>query len=109
MDDERYDPTWYMDSGCSRHMTGRRECLRNFQSIDNGGVVRTADSSRCPLLGYGSITNGPVTIERVAYVEGLQHNLISISQLVVGTGNQVTFDDDGSRIIRKQTKEGKNN
>src|SRR3954453_7564325 len=105
MYDEQYDPAWYVDSGCSRHMTGRRECLRNFRSIECRGSVRIGNGGRCFIKGYGAITNGPVTIERVAFVDGLQHNLISVSQLVVGTGNQVTFDDDGSRIIKKETKE----
>ena len=40
----------------------------------------------------------------MAYVEGLQHNLISVSQLVVGTGLKVSFDDEGSEIIEKQSK-----
>ena len=40
----------------------------------------------------------------MAYVEGLQHNLISVSQLVVRTGLKVLFDDEGSEIIEKQSK-----
>ena len=32
-------------------------------------------------LGYGSIVLGNVIIENVALVEGLKHNLLSISQL----------------------------
>ena len=102
---EQYDPSWYVDSGCSGHMTGRRESLRDFRSIKNGGTIRYGNNGRSPLRGYGSITNGPVTIKRVAYVEGLQHNLISVSRLVVGTGNCITFNDDGSRIIKNSTKE----
>ena len=50
------------------------------------------------------ITNGDFSIRKVAYVEGLQHNLISVSQLVVGTGLKVSFDDEGSEIIDKQSK-----
>ena len=50
------------------------------------------------------ITNGELSIRKVAYVEGLQHNLISVSQLVVGTGLKVSFDDEGSEIIEKETK-----
>ena len=42
------------------------------------------------------ITNEEFTIQKVAYVEGLQHNLISVSQLFVGTGLKVTFDGEGS-------------
>ena len=48
--------------------------------------------------------NGEFSIRKSAYVEGLQHNLISVSQLVVGTGLKVSFDDEGSEIIDKKTK-----
>ena len=44
-------------------------------------------------------------MNRVAYVEGIQHNLISVSQLVMGIGNQVVFNEEGSVISNKETKE----
>ena len=50
------------------------------------------------------ITNGEFLIRKVAYVEGLQHNLISVSQLVVGRELKVLFDDKGSKIIEKKSK-----
>ncbi|KAL4579910.1 hypothetical protein LXL04_016080 [Taraxacum kok-saghyz] len=56
------------------------------------------------IKGYGQITNGEFTIKRVAYVEGLKHNLISVSQLVVGTSLRISFDDEGSVIEDKKTK-----
>ena len=37
--DEQYDEKWYIDSGCSRHMTGRKENLHDFRSLENVGVV----------------------------------------------------------------------
>ena len=45
------------------------------------------------------ITNTDYTIRKVAYMEGLQHNLISASQLVAGTRLKLSFDDEGSKII----------
>ena len=41
----------------------------------------------------------------MAYVKGLKHNLVSVSQFVVCTGNQVVFDEEGSAISNKDTKE----
>ena len=49
--------------------------------------------------------NGQFTVNRVAYVEGLQHNLIRKSQLIVGTGNQVVFNEEGNIISNVETKE----
>ena len=44
-------------------------------------------------------------MNRVVYVEGLKHNLISVSQLVVGTGNQVVFNKEGNIISKIATQE----
>nr|GEV79578.1 retrovirus-related Pol polyprotein from transposon TNT 1-94 [Tanacetum cinerariifolium] len=34
-----------------------------------------------PILGYGDLVQGAITIKRVYYVEGLNHNLFSVGQL----------------------------
>ena len=70
-------------------MTGRKEELREFRSLKDGGSVKFGNNSYGTIKGYGMITNGDFSIRKVAYVEGLQHNLISVSQLVVGTGLKV--------------------
>ena len=105
MCDEQYHAKWYIDSGCSRHMTGRKENLRDYRSLENAGVVKFGNNHKCQVKGYGKVTNGNFTVNRVAYVEGLQHNLISVSQLVVGTGNQVVFNEEGSIIANAKTNE----
>ncbi|KAL4582285.1 hypothetical protein LXL04_006830 [Taraxacum kok-saghyz] len=104
MYEEQYDSQWYIDSGCSRHMTGRKEQLRDFRKLKDGGRVNFGNNHTAEIKGYGQITNGEFTIKRVAYVEGLKHNLISVSQLFVGTGLKITFDDEGSVIEDKKTK-----
>ncbi|XP_052627489.1 uncharacterized protein LOC128134106 [Lactuca sativa] len=83
INDEQFDDEWYIDSGCSHHMTGRREELREFQSLKDGGCVKYGNNSFGTIKGNKMITNGEFSIRKVAYVEGLQHNLISVSQLVV--------------------------
>ncbi|KAI3510498.1 hypothetical protein L1887_17545 [Cichorium endivia] len=103
MRDKQYDPEWYIDSGSSRHMTGRKEELREYRSLRNGGKIRYGNNVTGEIKGYGMITNGELSIRKVAYVEGLQHNLISVSQLVVGTGLKVSFDEDGSELIERKT------
>ena len=40
--------------------------------------------------GYGTVGNEMITVNKVAYVEGLKHNLLSISQLC-DKGHQVIF------------------
>ena len=102
MRDEQFDDKWYIDSGWSCHMTGRKQELREFRSLQNGGSVKYGNNSFGTIKGYGMITNGDFLIRKVAYIEGLQHNLISVSQLVVGTGLKVLFDDDALRLLKRR-------
>ncbi|KAI3667434.1 hypothetical protein L6452_42491 [Arctium lappa] len=73
-------PIWYLDSGCSRHMTGNKELLSSFKA-KFGGAVTFGDNVQGQIKGYGELSRGNVLVSKVAYVDGLKHNLISISQL----------------------------
>nr|GFB03400.1 retrovirus-related Pol polyprotein from transposon TNT 1-94 [Tanacetum cinerariifolium] len=44
-------------------------------------TVKFGNDQIAPILGYGYLVQGAVTIKRVYYVEGLNHNLFSIGQL----------------------------
>ncbi|GJY47250.1 retrovirus-related pol polyprotein from transposon TNT 1-94, partial [Tanacetum coccineum] len=70
---------WYLDSGCSKHMTGNRSQLVNFVS-KYLGTVRFGNDQIARIMGYDDYQLGNVTISRVYYVEGLGHNLFSVGQ-----------------------------
>ena len=70
-----------MDSGCSRHMTGD-ESKFAFLTRRKGGYVTFGDNGKGRFIGHGSIGNNSSSlIENVLLVDGLKHNLLSISQL----------------------------
>nr|GFC12096.1 integrase, catalytic region, zinc finger, CCHC-type, peptidase aspartic, catalytic [Tanacetum cinerariifolium] len=68
-----------VDSGCSKHMTGNLNLLINFVEKFLG-TVKFGNDQIAPILGYGDLVQGAVTIKRVYYVEGLNHNLFSVGQ-----------------------------
>ncbi|GJS07535.1 retrovirus-related pol polyprotein from transposon TNT 1-94 [Tanacetum coccineum] len=70
---------WYLDSGCSKHMTGDRSRLRNFMKKFIG-TVRFRNDHFGAIMGYGDYVIGDSVISRVYYVEGLGHNLFSVGQ-----------------------------
>ncbi|GJU85813.1 retrovirus-related pol polyprotein from transposon TNT 1-94 [Tanacetum coccineum] len=70
---------WYLDSGCSKHMTGDRSQLTNFVNKFLG-TVKFGNDHVAKILGYGDYHIGNVTISRVYYVEGLGHNLFSVGK-----------------------------
>ena len=72
---------WYLDSGCSRHMTGDQSLFKVFES-KKGGNATFCDGSKSQIKGKGIISlPGLPDIANVLYVEGLRVNLLSISQI----------------------------
>nr|GEU96452.1 hypothetical protein [Tanacetum cinerariifolium] len=84
---------WYLDSDCSKHMTGDRLRLMNFMKkfIE---TVRFENDHFCVIMGYGDYVIGDSVISRVYYVEGLGHNLFSVGQFC---------DSDLEVAFRKQS------
>nr|GFA71769.1 retrovirus-related Pol polyprotein from transposon TNT 1-94 [Tanacetum cinerariifolium] len=82
-----------VDSGCSKHMTGNLKLLINFVEKFLG-TVKFGNNQIAPILGYGDLVQGAVTIKRVYYVEGLNHNLFSVGQF---------YDADLEVAFRKST------
>nr|GEZ28769.1 retrovirus-related Pol polyprotein from transposon TNT 1-94 [Tanacetum cinerariifolium] len=70
---------WYLDSGCSKHMTGDRSWLLNFVKKFIG-TVRFGNDNFGAIMGYGDYVVGESVISRVYYVKGLGHNLFSVGQ-----------------------------
>nr|GEV28442.1 integrase, catalytic region, zinc finger, CCHC-type, peptidase aspartic, catalytic [Tanacetum cinerariifolium] len=70
---------WYLESGCSKHMTGDRSQLINFVQKFLG-TVKFGNHHVAKIMGYGDYQIGNVIISRVYYVKGLGHNLFSVGQ-----------------------------
>ncbi|GJS65259.1 hypothetical protein Tco_0679823 [Tanacetum coccineum] len=70
---------WYLDSGCSKHMTGDHSRLRNFVKKFIW-TVRFWNDHFGAIMGYGDYVIGDSVISRVYYVEGLGHNMFSVGQ-----------------------------
>nr|GEX73765.1 retrovirus-related Pol polyprotein from transposon TNT 1-94 [Tanacetum cinerariifolium] len=68
-----------VDSGCTKHMTSNLKLLCNFVEKFLG-TVRFGNDRFTPIIGYGDLVQGNITINRVYSVEGLNHNLFSVGQ-----------------------------
>nr|GEW22295.1 hypothetical protein [Tanacetum cinerariifolium] len=69
-----------IDSRCSKHMTRNLKLLINFVEKFLG-TVKFRNDQIAHILGYGDLVQGAITIKRVYYVDELNHNLFSVSQL----------------------------
>ena len=94
--------TWYVDSGCSRYMTGNKELLFEYEEKIGGGSVTFGDNIKGQTKGYRVIVRGDVDINQVAYVNGLKHNLISVSHLY-DNGLDVFFNRKFCAFLKEDT------
>ncbi|KAK2364610.1 cysteine-rich RECEPTOR kinase [Trifolium repens] len=72
---------WFLDSGCSRHMTGDASLFIKFKAKKKG-YVTYGDNNKGTILGVGTIGNpSTITISNVVLVDNLKHNLLSVAKL----------------------------
>src|SRR3954462_5013043 len=93
--------SWYLDSGCSRHMTGRRSTFQDLV-LKPGGEVKFGGDQNGKIIVSGtiSIDNSP-SITNVLLVEGLTHNLLSISQLS-DNGYDIIFNQKSCKAVSQK-------
>nr|GEU82915.1 hypothetical protein [Tanacetum cinerariifolium] len=72
-------------------MTGNLKLLTNLVEKFLG-TVKFGNYQIAHILGYGDLVQGAVTIKRVYYVEGLNHNLFSVGQFC-DADLEVTFQN----------------
>ena len=93
---------WFVDSGCSRHMTGEKS---NFLSIatTQGGSVAFGNGKSGTIIGIGKIGESlSHSIDGVYFVDGLMHNLLSVSQLC-DKDNLVVFTSNRCLVVNMDT------
>ncbi|GJW55322.1 ribonuclease H-like domain-containing protein [Tanacetum coccineum] len=69
------------DSGCSRHMTGNKDFLTDYQDIDGGFVAFGGSARGGKITGKGKIRTYKLDFEDVFFVKELKFNLFSVSQM----------------------------
>ena len=72
---------WYLDSGCSRHMTGNKGLFKTFFE-GKIGTVTFGVGSKSVIRGIGTMDIlGLPVFEDIWYADGLKANLLSISEI----------------------------
>ena len=97
---------WYLNSGCSRHMTRDHSLFKVFES-KKGGNVTFVNGSKSQIKGKGTISLlGMPHIVNVLYVECLRVNLLSISQIcdqdfmvLFSKGKCLVLNKSGKKLI----------
>ncbi|GKD26851.1 hypothetical protein Tco_1233065, partial [Tanacetum coccineum] len=71
----------YVDSGCSRHMTGNMSYLSEFKEFDERYVTFGGGAKGGKITGKGTLQTGKLDFKDVYFVKELQFNLFSVSQM----------------------------
>ncbi|GJW20688.1 ribonuclease H-like domain-containing protein [Tanacetum coccineum] len=79
-------------SGCSRHMTGNRSYLTDYEEINGEFVAFGGNSKGGKITRKGKIRTGKLDFEDVYFVKELKFNLFSVSQMC-DKKNSVLFTD----------------
>jgi len=93
---------WFVDSGCSRHMI---DAKFNFLSLaaTQGGSVAFGNGKSGSIVGIGKIGESlSHSIEDVYLVDGLKHNLLSVSQLC-DKDNLIVFTSNSCLVVNMDT------
>ncbi|CAM8880246.1 unnamed protein product [Rhodiola kirilowii] len=90
---------WYLDSGCSAHMTGNPQYLINVKPIRKRQFVTFGDGGKGQVIGCGTLKVPDLPeLKDVLLVDRLKVNLISISRLC-DEGQSVTFTRDSCQVL----------
>ncbi|GKA42855.1 ribonuclease H-like domain-containing protein [Tanacetum coccineum] len=86
------------DSGCSRHMTGNKALLTDYQDIDGGFVAFGGSTRGGKITGIGKIRTNKIDFEDVFFVKELKFNLFSVSQMC-DKKNSVLFTETECLVL----------
>ena len=94
---------WFLDSGCTSHMTPLRHVFHTFKPVQGKHDVTVGNEARLPVLGEGTIVlegskGAYLKMQRVLYVPDLMCSLLSVRSMT-SHGHAVQFDADGVTVI----------
>lgn len=105
--DKAFRDEWYLDSGCTSHMTGDATKL-SFVDVMRRETICLADGNEVVSEGVGNVkvdtVNGDgkrvnLTVKHVLHVPALKNNLLSVSK-ITDEGFEVVFGISACSIVK---------
>nr|GEY46416.1 ribonuclease H-like domain-containing protein [Tanacetum cinerariifolium] len=92
-----------IDSGCSRHMTGNKSYLTDYEEINGGFVAFGGNSKGGKITGKGKIRTGKLNFKNMYFEKELKFKLFSVSQMC-DKKNSVLFTDTACVVLSPNFK-----
>ncbi|GJU16638.1 retrovirus-related pol polyprotein from transposon TNT 1-94 [Tanacetum coccineum] len=99
----QHDDKGFVNSGCSRHMTGNIAYLSDFKQFDGGYVTFGGDAYGGRFTGKGTFKTDNLDFEDVYFVNELKFNIFSVSQMC-DKKNYVLFTDTECLVLSPNFK-----
>ncbi|GJR40362.1 putative ribonuclease H-like domain-containing protein [Tanacetum coccineum] len=99
----QHDDKGFVDSGCSRHMTGNIAYLSDFKQFDGGYVAFGGGAYGGKISSKGTLKTDNLDFEDVYFVNELKFNLFSVSQMC-DKKNYVLFTDTECLVLSPNFK-----
>ncbi|GJZ72443.1 hypothetical protein Tco_0636294 [Tanacetum coccineum] len=97
------DDTGFVDSGCSRHMTGNIAYLSDFKEFDRGNVTFGGGAYGGRISSKGTLKTDSLDFEDIYFVNELKFNIFSVSQMC-DKKNYVLFTDTECLVLSPNYK-----
>nr|GEU49516.1 putative ribonuclease H-like domain-containing protein [Tanacetum cinerariifolium] len=98
---KEYKEKEVINNGCSRHMTGNKCYLTDYEDYD-GGFVSFGDG-KGRIFGKGKIKTGTLDFDDVYFYKELKYNMFSVSQMC-DKKNNVLFTDTECLVLSSYFK-----
>ncbi|GJU08943.1 putative ribonuclease H-like domain-containing protein [Tanacetum coccineum] len=99
----QHDDKGFVDSGCSRYMTGNIAYLLDFKEFDGGYVAFGGGAYGGRITGKGTLKTVNLDFEDVYFVNELKFNLFIVSQ-ICDKKNYVLFTDTKCLVLSPNFK-----
>jgi hypothetical protein len=101
------DPSWYMDTGATSHMTSSQGNLSSYFKLSKNNKIIVGNGHSVPIYGLGSTQletpHPPFVLNNVLHAPNLIKNLVSIRKFTTDNQVSIEFDPFGFSVKDFQT------
>jgi hypothetical protein len=101
------DPSWYMDTGATSHMTSSQGNLSSYFKLSKNNKIIVGNGHSVPIHGLGSthipLPNPPFILKNVLHAPNLIKNLVSVRKFTTDNKVSIEFDPFGFSVKDIQT------
>ncbi|GAU49079.1 hypothetical protein TSUD_406850 [Trifolium subterraneum] len=101
------DPSWYMDTGATSHMTSSQGNLSSYFKLSNNNKIIVGNGHSVPIYGLGSTKlatpHPPLVLNNVLHAPNLIKNLVSVRKFTTDNKVSIEFDPFGFSVKDFQT------